>query len=222
MGQKTTYLFLFCCLFICVIGLYLDWFQSITPQNIKAFVLSFGSFAPIVFILLFSLTPFAPFFSAVLAVASGLIFGFVYGSVLVMIGATCSSTVGFYLARSFSSISSIRQYKNNLEKTKGLVQKLNQNGFLLVFVLRLIPIVPFDVISYMAGFSTLRYKHYFIATVFGMLPGVLVYANIGANTLDIYSKEFVVSLLLLMTLTLSAFVVKKRLQKNWPGLFEKN
>lgn len=192
----------------------MGWYQYITPKSIQKFVLSFGIFAPIVFILLFSLTPFAPFFSAVLALASGLIFGFFYGSILIMIGATCSSTVGFYLARHFGGWLKNRSKKQS--KQLGILERsFDKNGFVIIFILRLLPIAPFDLISYAAGFSRIAYKHYIIATFLGMFPGVLIYANIGENTLNIHSKGFYISITLLLLLTIVVVGVKKSIQKKY-------
>ncbi len=219
MKPYSSYLFLLCWILLAIIGFFQGWFSLVTPQNIKTFVLNFGLLAPVIFVVLFALTPFTPFFSAVLALASGLIFGFGYGSVLIMIGATCSSTVGFYLARLFSSM---LHKEKNLSTSANLTQKLNNNGFWVVLVLRLIPIVPFDAISYMAGLSTIRYVHYLVATVLGMLPGVLVYANIGANTLNIYSVNFCASVALLVVLTFIALSAKKKMQKHWGNILEKS
>lgn len=199
---------------IIVVGCCMGWHHTITPQKLQTFVLSFGAFAPVIFIILFSLTPFAPFFSAVLALASGLIFGFVYGSLLIMIGATCSSTVGFYLARHFGQWLKNRRQDKSHQLGK-LEQSLDNNGFIIVFILRLLPIAPFDLISYAAGFSRIRYKDYIFATVIGMFPGVLIYANIGENTLDINSKSFYISIALLLLLTALVCAMKKSIQKKY-------
>ena len=210
MKQRFFYVFIICFLMFILVGYGSGGHQLITPQRIKEFILGFGLLAPVIFIILFALTPFAPFFSAILAIGSGLIFGFFYGSMLVMIGATCSSTVGFYLARNFKALLLRRK---NLEKPHELEIKLNKNGFLVVLFLRLVPLVPFDIVSYAAGFSRIRYKDYIIASLLGMFPGVLVYASIGAHAVNVYSKEFYFSLTGLVLLTLLAFVAKKRLFK---------
>lgn len=192
-------------------------FEYVTPERIRLFVLSFGWLAPLVFIILFSLAPLAPFFSAVLAIAGGLIFGFWVGSLLIMIGALCGSTVGFYIARYSSRLLKQlpRRKQVDQEKMQQLQNRMTQNGFFVVLVLRLIPLIPFDLLSYAAGFSRIRYRDFFFATFLGMIPGVLVYANIGANTLQINSTGFYVSIALLIALTVFALLLKQWIQKKF-------
>ncbi len=199
---------------VIVVSYGMGWQRYFTPEQIRVFVLSFGAFAPVAFIILFSLTPFAPFFSAVLALASGLIFGFFYGSVLIMIGASCSSTIGFYLARYFGAWLKKRNQHQSIALEK-LEKSFSDNGFIVIFILRLLPIAPFDLISYAAGFSKIRYRDYIIATVIGMFPGVLIYANIGDSAINIHSKGFYISIALLLLLTVIVLGVKNTIQKRF-------
>ena len=81
---------------------------------------------------------------------------------------------------------------------------------MIVFLLRLIPLIPFDAISYGAGLSKIRYMDFLGATCIGILPGVLVYSNIGDKSLDIYSADFYLSLAILALLVAVSHYAKKR------------
>lgn len=195
-----------------LIGLfyYMDIFSFTNPQQIKEFVLSYGVFAPIIFIILFTFVPLTLFPDAILAIAGGLIFGLFEGSIYIMIGALCGATLSFYLARFYGSW--LRE-KLKGEKFLNIDEQVKNNGFLIIFLLRLIPLVPFDIISYSAGFSSIRYKDFILATFIGIIPGVLVYANIGAQSLEFGSNNFYFSIALLIGLIVISMLFKKRVQK---------
>ena len=62
-------------------------------------ILSYGSFAPIAYIIVFTIVPLTLFPDALLAVAGGVIFGLKMGFILTMIGALSGGSVSFFLSR---------------------------------------------------------------------------------------------------------------------------
>lgn len=179
-------------------------------EAIKTFVLSFGIYAPLMFILLFTLAPLIFFPDGILALAGGLIFGFAWGSFYIVLGALCGGTLSFYLARLYGNKMS---EKLAHEKLINFQKSVKKHGFVMILLLRLVPLVPFNIISYSAGFSTIRYRDFFFATLLGMSPGVLVYANIGAQSLAFGSREFYISIGLLVALVVVSMVLKQRVKK---------
>ncbi|ATB68971.1 membrane protein [Sulfurospirillum diekertiae] len=179
-------------------------------ESIKTFVLGFGIYAPLIFIALFTLAPLIFFPDGILALAGGLIFGFAWGSFYIILGALCGGTLSFYLARLYSH--KMRE-KLAHEKLIHFQKSVQKHGFVMILLLRLVPLVPFNIISYSAGFSTIRYRDFFFATLLGMMPGVLVYANIGAQSLSFGSQEFYLSVVLLVVLVVVSMVLKHRVKK---------
>lgn len=179
-------------------------------ESIKTFVLGFGIYAPLIFIILFTLAPLIFFPDGILALAGGLIFGFAWGSVYIIVGALCGGTLSFYLARLYG-----KKMREKLahEKLINFQKSVQKHGFVMILLLRLVPLVPFNIISYSAGFSTIRYRDFFFATLLGMMPGVLVYANIGAQSLSFGSREFYISVSLLVVLVVVSMVLKQRVKK---------
>lgn len=183
-------------------------------EQIRSFVLGFGLYAPLVFILLFTFAPLIFFPDGILALAGGLIFGFAWGSFYIILGALCGGTLSFFLARLYGN--TMRE-KLSHEKLINFQKSVQKHGFIMILLLRLVPLVPFNIISYSAGFSTIRYRDFFFATLLGMTPGVLVYANIGAQSLDFGSREFYIAVGLLIALVVISMAlkqwVKKRIEK---------
>ncbi len=56
---------------------------------------------------------------------------------------------------------------------------IEEKGFLIVLIMRLIPLIPFDVISYAAGATNIKYKDYMLATLLGIIPGVTILVTMG-------------------------------------------
>ncbi len=63
--------------------------------------------------------------------------------------------------------------------TGRLDRYVEEHGVVLIFVLRLIPLVSFDAISYAAGLSGIRFRGFFAATALGMLPGTFAFVYFG-------------------------------------------
>lgn len=49
-----------------------------------------------------------------------------------------------------------------------------------ILVCRLLPFVPFDPVSYAAGLTSIRFRHFFIATGIGQLPATIIYSWAGS------------------------------------------
>lgn len=132
----------------------------------------------------------------------------VEGSVYTIIGAVCGASLSFYIARFLG-----RTVVEKLIRGKGkwFEDGVEKNGFLVVFILRLIPLVPFDIISYGTGLSKIKFKDFVLATIVGIIPGILVFINLGDKALNIKSKQFVISVVLLVLLCLASFIMKKKL-----------
>ncbi|HBQ76555.1 MAG TPA: TVP38/TMEM64 family protein, partial [Exiguobacterium sp.] len=82
-----------------------------------------------------------------------------------------------------------------------------------VLVVRLIPLFPFDAISYASGLSKIRFKQFAIANYLGIIPGAFVYNNIGSSLRDPFSWQFFVAIGLYV-LFFAVGLVAQRILKN--------
>jgi uncharacterized membrane protein YdjX (TVP38/TMEM64 family) len=60
-------------------------------------------------------------------------------------------------------------------RLRGLDRAAAEHGLMGLFVLRLVPLVPFNALNFGSGLTALRWRDYALATVVGILPGTLVY-----------------------------------------------
>ncbi len=64
---------------------------------------------------------------------------------------------------------------------------IERKGTKVILFTRIIPIIPFDLISYMSGITKLKFRNYLFATVLGAFPRVLILGLIGFSVKEIFS-----------------------------------
>lgn len=173
MKKLKTVLILGILLIFCLIGS--KYFKHLTPMAIKEFLIGWGAFAPIIYILLFTFVPLTLFPDALLAISAGLVFGIIPGAIYTIIGAVCGGTLAFMITRTLSH----DFVEKKLEEHKKISRMIESRGFMIVLIMRLIPLIPFDVISYAAGATGIKYRDYILATIIGIIPGVTILVTMG-------------------------------------------
>lgn len=128
--------------------------------------------APAVFVVLYATATALAIPGSALTIAGGAVFGFWFGSLLNTIGANIGANAAFGLSRALGRDGVERIAGKRLE---GLDKASAEHGFLGLLVLRLIPLVPFNALNFGSGLTAIRWVHYALATVVGILPGTLVY-----------------------------------------------
>lgn len=145
---------------------------------IRAWVLGFGVWAPIASVALMLLqTLVAPLPSSPITFANGLVFGVWWGALLSWASALGSAALAFGLSRAFG-----RPVAERLATRAAVAWSdafFARWGVWAVLVGRLLPVVSFDVISYAAGLTPLRFGGFLFATGLGMMPGTLLYTWLG-------------------------------------------
>ena len=81
-----------------------------------------------------------------------------------------------------------------------------------ILVCRLLPFVPFDPVSYAAGLTSLRFRHFILATGLGQLPATIVYSWVG-SMLTGGTFWFVSGLFILFALTIVIVAAKALYQE---------
>ncbi|MBN3554294.1 TVP38/TMEM64 family protein [Fictibacillus nanhaiensis] len=151
---------------------------KITPISLRDWVLSFGMVAPIIYIIVNVIRPFTLFPISVLSLAGGLAFGVVWGTVYTVFSATIGAILSFYIAKHLGT-RWIKQKTDSPSRIEKWQNQLKEKGFVYIFLLRIIPVLNFDVVSYVAGISKLKLRSYILATMLGVLPGTLAYNLLG-------------------------------------------
>jgi uncharacterized membrane protein YdjX (TVP38/TMEM64 family) len=187
-------------------------YTLVTPDGIRSLVLSYGIYSIIIYEMLHALRPFTFLPVTPFTIAGGYIYGQALGLALAMIGTTTAAVITFFLSRYI-----FRDYiKKRLSMHyAGFDSRFDSGGIYTVAAMRVIPILPFDAVGYVAGVSSIRFRDYIIGTLLGELPGAFVLTMLGNNLTNIASPWFAVSLVLAVLLFLLPEIYR-RLQKK-PG-----
>ena len=153
---------------------------SLTPERIRAFVLSFRAWAPAIYLIAYG-QPIIPLPASVMTITGGLAFGPLWGTLVALMGASTRACSQFWVARLLG-----RQAVEKLLRGRvaALDQKLGDNSFKTVLLIRLIPNFPFDVQNYGLGFSRARFGPFALATFLGMIPASFAYVYLGDSLAD--------------------------------------
>lgn len=164
-------------------------------EQIRSEVHQLGLLGPLIFILVYMIATlfFVP--KNVMSIAAGGVFGLGPALVYVLIGATLGSVMAFLGARKVGRVSVERLAGQRISL---LDQRLGDRPFLGVLIARLIPVIPFTLLNYAAGLSSVGFLAFLGATVIGMLPGTASYVAVGAYGIQPHSWEFALALLVLL------------------------
>jgi uncharacterized membrane protein YdjX (TVP38/TMEM64 family) len=160
----------------CGIALAAFFRDRIDVAGIEDWLMGFGAVTPIIFILAYTVTVtfFVP--ATLLTLAGGMLFGPIWGTVYNLIAATLAATVMMLIARYIAGdLVATRTGK----WLRAVMTGVNEEGWRFVFLMRLIPGIPFAVLNYALGLTRIRLGPYALATFFGMVPAAIVINYVG-------------------------------------------
>ncbi len=137
-----------------------------------------GALGPIAFMAIYILATVLFIPGSLLTLGSGVLFGWLSGSLYVFVSATLGATAAFLVGRYLAGGWVAKQIEGN-EKFKAIDKAVADEGFKIVLLTRLSPIFPFNLLNYAFGVTKVSLKDYFLGSV-GMLPGTMMYVYIGS------------------------------------------
>ena len=147
-------------------------------QNALTWVESLGSIAPITFIVLYNVATVLLIPGSVLTLGSGVLFGLFWGSLYVFFAATLGATLAFWLGRNVAR-DWVSKKISAYPKFAAIDKAVAKEGFKIVFLTRLSPLFPFNLLNYAFGITQVSLKDYVMGSV-GMIPGTILYVYIGS------------------------------------------
>ncbi|TVP78731.1 MAG: TVP38/TMEM64 family protein [Gemmatimonadales bacterium] len=155
-------------------------------QYIEAFALwvdGLGALAPIVFIAGYAVATVAFIPGSILTLAAGAVFGITQGVLYVFAGAVLGSTAAFLVGRHLAR-DRIRAKVSEDPRFSAIDRAIGREGLKIVTLLRLTPVMPYNLLNYALGLTDVRLRDYVIGAL-GMLPGTLLYVYSGRVAGDI-------------------------------------
>jgi uncharacterized membrane protein YdjX (TVP38/TMEM64 family) len=142
-----------------------------------------GALGPIVFIIGYAVAVVLFIPGSLLTLAAGAIFGLAEGTAYVFVAATLGATLAFLIARHGARAAIERRLEGD-ERFAAIDRAVGVEGRKIVFLLRLSPVFPFNLLNYSLGLTQVRLADYLIASI-GMLPGSLLYVYTGKVAGDV-------------------------------------
>ena len=115
---------------------------------------------------------------AILTIGAGFAFGLWKGFLAVSGGATLGASLAFLVAR-FIARDKIEAIAKGNEKFRNIDSAIGKQGAKLIFLLRLSPVIPFNLSNYFYGLTGVKFWPYVLASWIGMMPGTFLYVYIG-------------------------------------------
>ena len=116
---------------------------------------------------------------AIFTIAAGLVYGIVGGTAVALVGATLGAGLAF-LAGRYLFRERIRKLASGNKKFGAIDDAIGKQGWKIVGLLRLSPLIPFNVSNYFYGITAIGFWPYLLASFVGMFPGTLLYVYLGA------------------------------------------
>ncbi|MDR7072634.1 TVP38/TMEM64 family protein [Fictibacillus barbaricus] len=177
---------------ITVILLIVFWLQrnykQFSPNDFRDWIMQWGLLAPVLFIVLYTLRPFVLFPSSIFAITSGLSFGFYWGCLYTYLGSLGGGLITYFAINRLGRFKKSKQWKN--ERYEKIRSNIEKEGFRYVLLLRLLPVLNYDLVSYLTSITNIKFKDYAAATAIGIIPGTLAYTYLGTS-MTAGSKEVV-------------------------------
>jgi uncharacterized membrane protein YdjX (TVP38/TMEM64 family) len=143
----------------------------------------------------------------VLAGAAGLLFGTAGGTPValsfIVLGAVMQMSISRYLAGDAAA-------QLLPERVKRFDNFIEQRGFWAVFYMRLAPAIPYNLVNYGAGLTSLKVRAMAAGTAVGALPRTFAWVALGGNLDDLGSTEAKVAIALLVAMAVVGAVLARR------------
>jgi len=145
--------------------------------HVQAWIATLGPAAPAAFALAYALAVPAPLPKSVLNTAAGVAFGIPLGASVVIVGTTAGATLSFLIARWLGRDVVASWTGGRIERVDALVAR---RGLLAALAVRWVPVLPFTVLNYACGVTSMRLRHYALGTAVGVIPGSTAWVALGS------------------------------------------
>jgi uncharacterized membrane protein YdjX (TVP38/TMEM64 family) len=151
-----------------------DWATALVDRARGAGPAGVAAFAAVYLIAPLLLLP-----ASVLTLGAGFLFGPLWGIVFASPVSVGAASLAFLLGRTLARRSVERRVEGDA-RFAAVDRAVGEDGFKIVFLLRLSPVVPFNLLNYALGLTRIRFSTYLAASFLGMLPGTFLYVSLGS------------------------------------------
>ena len=164
------------CIVATGVGVYL--LGGIDQAQLQAWLKQAGIWAPLIYIALYTLGTILILPSTPLNLSGGAIFGAWWGTLWTSVAAVIAAVVAFAFTRTVGRDIVARKFAGRWE---AMDAEMRQGGLFYMFAIRLLPIIPYGLVNFAAGLTSIRFKDYLLGTVLGTVPGILPFVMMGSG-----------------------------------------
>lgn len=190
-----------------IVAVYFQVWQYIKPNLVKTYIEGFGAWAPIVYSLIYLVAVFIPHTATAMTFIGSLLFNPLFGTALVITLSSIWSIFPFLIAKKYG-----RKYvQAKIEKTKykKYLNRTDENSFIFVLYLRLIPAIPYELQNYIIGLVDISIGKFILATFIGLLPGTFTIMYLGSTIRDTNPVKIIILIAISLFAILLPIVLKK-------------
>lgn len=178
-------------------------------ESIRSTVDRAGAWGPLLFVVVYAVLTVLLVPGSPLTIAAGVLFGPLFGTVLVVIAATLGATGAFLWGRRLGRDAVARLTGDRFEKVDAW---LHDRGMLAVLYVRLVPLLPFNLVNPAAGVTGITLRDYLLGTAIGIIPGTFAFAALGGSFANPTSPTFLTAVALLVVLAVGAPLIDRRVR----------
>lgn len=171
---------------------------GIESTQINAWLNAVGIWSPIIYIALYVLATVLVLPSTVLNLTGGAVFGPVLGTLWTSLGAIIAAIVAFTFTRTVGRETIAKRLSG---RWQAMDAEVRQGGLFYMFAIRLVPIMPYGLVNFAAGLTSISFKDYILGTTIGTVPSVLPFVLLGSSGLKALNTGDVLPLVGALALT---------------------
>lgn len=126
--------------------------------------------------------------ATVATLAGGFLFGVFPGAFYNVTAATIGAAAIFLAARAGAGERLSARLDASEGKVRRLREGLRENELSVLFLLRLVPAVPFFVANLLPALVGVSLSRFVFTTFFGIIPGAIVYTSVGAGLGEVFAR----------------------------------
>lgn len=167
------------CIIVTGVAVYL--LGGINPAQLQIWLNQTGIWAPIIYIVLYTIATILVLPSTALNLTGGAIFGPWLGTLWTSIAAIIAAVAAFAFTRTVGREIIIQKLAG---RWNGMDAEISQGGLFYIFAIRLLPIIPYGLVNFAAGLTSIRFRDYLLGTILGTVPGILPFVMLGSSGLQ--------------------------------------
>jgi uncharacterized membrane protein YdjX (TVP38/TMEM64 family) len=138
-----------------------------------------GYWGPLAFLVIYILATIFLFPGAAMTPLSGLLFSLGWGTLWAVIASSIGANLAFLIGRYFARDALAEMIEGN-EKFVAIDKAVGSEGWKIVCLTRLSPVFPSVLLNYACGLTSVKWVHFALASIVGMLPRTVMYVYFGS------------------------------------------